>query len=385
MIKGILSGLRIVEVSAFVAAPLAGATLAALGAEVIRVEQLGGGIDVGRWPLHGGRSLYRQGLDQGKQSVAVNLQSSRGQELVADLVTAPGADAGILVTNLGNRGWLSYRGLAERRPDLIMVVIEGTHEGGSAVDYTVNAGVGFPWVTGAADSDEPVNHVLPAWDVAAGFLASTAVLAADRHRHLTGAGQLVRLPLSDVALAVAGHLGFLAEAKLVEEPRGRFGNDVYGTYGRDFRTRDGRHVMVCALTVRQWQGLCEATELSSAFRELENTYGIHLADEGERFIHRTEISGLLEPWIAAHTLDEVRFAFDANDVLWGPYRSFKELVNEDVRASSPLASPLVFADFEQQLAPPAPEVGADTQRVFREVLQIDDEGIAQLRKMGVIS
>ena len=66
---GVLSGLRVVEFSAFVAAPLASATLASLGADVIRVEQLGGGIDAGRWPLHEGRSLYRAGLDRGKRSL----------------------------------------------------------------------------------------------------------------------------------------------------------------------------------------------------------------------------------------------------------------------------------------------------------------------------
>ena len=56
--KGILADLRVLEVSAFVAAPLGGATLAAMGADVVRVDPLGGGIDARRWPLHGGRSLY---------------------------------------------------------------------------------------------------------------------------------------------------------------------------------------------------------------------------------------------------------------------------------------------------------------------------------------
>jgi 2-methylfumaryl-CoA isomerase len=385
LITGILSGLRIVEVAAYVAAPLAGVTLASLGAEVIRIEQLGGGIDAFRWPVYDGRSLYRQGLDQGKRSVSVDLRSSLGQQLVADLVTAPGDDAGILITNLPDRDWLAYGALAARRPDLIMVVIQGTREGGHAVDYTINAGVGFPWVTGLERWEGPVNHVLPAWDVATGFLTTTAVLAAERHRRLTGAGQLVQLALSDVALAVAGHLGFLAEARLLDEPRGRFGNYLYGTYGRDFRTRDGRLVMVCALTARQWQGLGTATGLSSRFRELEIQYGVGLDDEGERFIHRKEISLLLDPWIASRSLDEVRAAFDANDVLWSPYRTFKELLRDDSRASNLLASPLAFAGFESQPAPPAPEIGADTHRVFREVLQLEASYLAVMRELGVIS
>jgi 2-methylfumaryl-CoA isomerase len=111
-----LSDLRIVEVSAFVAAPLAGATLASLGAEVIRVEQIGGGIDSRRWPLHATRSLFRAGLDRGKRSVALDLRSELGRELLAQLVTSPGEGGGILVTNLDATGSMAYERLAERRP-----------------------------------------------------------------------------------------------------------------------------------------------------------------------------------------------------------------------------------------------------------------------------
>src|SRR6202043_1659513 len=147
------------------------------------------------------------------------------------------------------------------------------------------------------------------------------------------------LALSDVAIAVAGHLGLLAEAALVAEPRGRFGNDLFGTYGRDFETRDGRHVMVTALTPRQWKSLGEATGLTAAFGALEETHGVDLADEGARFVHRREISGggerfgpgrgiseRVEPWVRARSLDEVGAAFDRHGVLWGPYRTFKELL-----------------------------------------------------------
>src|SRR6202022_539231 len=109
-------------------------------------------------------------------------------------------------------GWNSYADLSKMRPDLIMVVISGRRDGGTAVDYTVNALLGFPWLTGPEDHDGPINHVLPAWDAMTGFLATTAILAAERHRRLTGAGQLVELSLADVGLAVAGHLGFIGEA-----------------------------------------------------------------------------------------------------------------------------------------------------------------------------
>ncbi len=382
--QGILDGLRVIEISAFVAAPLAGATLAAMGANVIRVEPPGGEIDAARWPVHQGRSLYRAGLDRGKRSLAIDLRSTRGQELVAQLIRGGGSGGGIVITNLSGRGRMSYEHLAAGRPDLIMVQITGYPHGAAAVDYTVNAGVGFPWVTGPEGWAGPVNHVLPAWDVTTGVLAATAVLAAERHRRLTGAGQLVQLALSDVATAVAGHLGFLEEAKLVETPRGRYGNDLYGTYARDFRTRDGRYVMVCALTARQWRSLGEATALTHAFGTLEAMHGVDLRDEGERFRHRREISALLEPWIGARTLAEVAKAFDAVGVLWGPYRTFKELVAEDPTAADPYASPIDFGAFERQKAPPAPTIGADTEHLLETELGLDSEQVAALRQQGII-
>ena len=383
MSAGILSGLRIVEISAFIAAPLGGATLAAMGADVIRVDPPGGGVDIGRWPLHRGRSLYWAGLNQGKRSVAIDIRHPPGQQKVAKLIAAPGEGGGIFLTNLPVAGWNSYDELKKLREDLIMVVITGNRDGSAAVDYTVNAALGFPLITGPEGHDGPVNHVLPAWDAMAGFLVATAILAAERHRRLTGEGQLVELSLSDVGLSVAGHLGLIGEAVLEDEPRGRFGNHVYGTFGRDFVTRDERRVMVLALTPRQWRSLVEATGLSGEFRNLEARLGLYFNNEGDRWRGRQEICDLLQAWIAVRNLSSVASAFDAHKVLWGPYQTFKELIAEDPRASTgnPLfseinhpglgtyptpGSPVRFGAADAVPPKPAPVLGEHTDEVLRE-------------------
>jgi 2-methylfumaryl-CoA isomerase len=383
--RSILAGLRIIELSAFIAAPLGGATLAALGADVIRIEPPGGGIDINRWPiLPNGRSLYRAGLDQGKRSVTVDTSTEKGRSQVAKLITAPGNGGGILLTNLPVTGWNSYQQLSRLRSDVIIVTITGSRDGGTAVDYTVNAAVGFPWITGPEGHSEPVNHVLPAWDCMAGFLATTAILAAERHRRITGEGQLVELSLADVGMAVAGHLGLIAEASLDPRPRGRYGNDTYGTFGRDFSTSDGRRVMVLALTPRQWRGLHEATGVSVRVAELEARLGLDLRKEADRWRGRKAICELIEPWIAQRELALVRATFDEHGVLWGPYQTFKQLLAEDPRAS--VANPM-FAEVEHPggsrylttgsplrfgataAVPPraAPELGQHTSEVFREL------------------
>jgi len=379
----ILAGLRVVELSAFVAAPLGGATLAALGADVIRVDPPGGGIDIDRWPLHRGRSLYWAGLNQGKRSVTIDTRTEVGQRQVAGLIAAPGEGGGIVLTNLPVKGWSSYVELSKLRRDLIMVVITGDRDGGTAVDYTVNAALGFPRLTGPEDHDGPVNHVLPAWDGMTGFLAALAILAAERHRRLHGEGQLVELSLSDVGLAVAGHLGLIGEAMLEAQPRGRFGNDVYGTFGRDFGTRDRRRVMVLALTVRQWASLGEATGLARDFVALEARVGADFRKEADRWVHRAPLCEMLAEWMAERDLAEVGEAFERHGVLWGPYQTFKQLVTEDPRASTanPMfaevehpglgsiltaGSPLRFSAAAPVPPRPAPALGEHTEEVLRE-------------------
>src|SRR4051794_12484551 len=167
-------------------------TLAQLGADVIRFDQIGGGLDYKRWPLAAdGQSLFWAGLNKGKRSIQLDLRSERGRELAAALIAAPGDAAGLFLTNFPARGWLAHDALSAHRPDLVMVALTGNPDGTSEVDYTVNPATGFPAATGPRNLAEPLNSVLPAWDVAMGTLAAVGLLAADRHRARTGEGQLI--------------------------------------------------------------------------------------------------------------------------------------------------------------------------------------------------
>ena len=398
---GILSGLRVIEVSAFVAAPLGGATLAALGADVVRIDPPGGGIDANRWPRWEGRSLYWAGLNQGKRSLTIDTKNAAGRDLVRRLITASGEGGGILLTNLPAAGWISYEDLAALRSDVIVVSIVGSSDGSTAVDYTVNAGIGFPWVTGPEGIDDPVNHVLPAWDLLTGGYACTALLAAERRRRLEGRGQLVRVALADVALAISGHLGLLAEARLAPMPRPRVGNHLYGSFAHDFRTNDGRRLIIVALTRRQWRSLVKATGIGSVMAALEADTGFDLGDEAARYQAREAIVAAIRPWVGTLTLAEAGEILDQHDVLWGPYRTFQQLVAEDPRASAdaPLfdlvdqpglgailtaRSPIVFGGSTNLGARRAPELGEHSDQVLREVLDLPATEIERLRAAGVV-
>lgn len=347
--EGLLAGLRVVEVSSFVAAPLGGMTLAQLGAEVIRVDPAGGGADIGRWPLAAsGVSLYWAGLNKGKKSLTADLRSERGRRLVADLVTEPGEGRGILLTNAG---LLDDAALRARRPDLIHLRVLGRRDGGAAVDYTVNAAAGFPLVTGPAGYEGPVNHVLPAWDITCGLYAALGIAAAERRRARTGEGCLMRVALADVALAMAGNLGFLAEAQAGVR-RERIGNHLYGSFARDFACRDGERVMVVALTARHWRDLLAVTGTAKAVAALEEGLGADFTREGDRYTYREALAALLAPWFAARPVEEVAAALGGVSVLWDRYRSFTDLVPH--LGENPLMNEIDQPGAGRHLAPGSP-------------------------------
>ena len=392
-----LDGLTVLEVSTFVAGPLGGLTLAQLGAEVIRVDPIGGGADLGRWPLApSGTSLFWTGLNKGKRSITLNFRDAEGRRILGDLLIASGPGGGIVLTNAVGQPWLSYHELARLRPDLIHLHIQGHRDGRAAVDYTVNAETGFPMITGPEGLDGPVNHVLPAWDVSCGLYAAIGLLAAERRRARTGAGSAITLALADVAMAVAGHLGFLAEAQVSGTDRPRIGNHLYGGLARDFRTADGERVMVVVLTRRHLTDLGAATGLAGTFGELERLLGADFGDEGERYRHRSVITALLEPWFADRTLAEVVQGLAGTSVLWSRYRRFTDLVASGGLTGNPLLAEIDQPGVGPLLAPgspvamagavdprPAPAIGADTASVLTGMLGLSGPDVRELAERGI--
>ncbi len=404
MTKGILDGLRVVEGSAFVAAPLGGMTLAQLGAEVIRFDPIGGGLDYGRWPLapDSRESLFWAGLNKGKKSIAVDFRRPEGRELLTRLITLPGADGGIFSTNFPARGWLDFDALKAGREDLIMINLVGRRDGGSEVDYTVNPQLGLPAITGPEDDPGPVNHVLPAWDLIAGQMMATAVLAAERHRGRTGQGQYVRLALKDIAAATLGHLGMIAEASLIDEDRPKQGNYLFGAFGRDFETRDGHRVMVVGLTSSQWRCLLTATGLDAQVAALGERLGLNLDEEGDRYRARRELAGLVAAWVAARDISTIAEIFTEHRVTWAPYRTLREALAQDpdCSADNPMfqrveqpgvgawlvpGSPIEFGAVPRLPPARAPRLGEHSDEICLELLGMDEGELGRLRDAGIVA
>jgi 2-methylfumaryl-CoA isomerase len=391
----LLPGLTVIEASSFVASPTAGLYLAQMGAEVIRVDQIGGGPDFRRWPVtQNNDSLYWENLNRAKKSVALDLGRPEGRELLQALVRATGQ----FVTNFPVKGFLAHDTLAEGRPDLITVRVMGWADGSPALDYTVNNAVGYPMLTGAGP--EPVNHVLPAWDLLTGAYAAFALMAALRRRDATGQGGEVRIPLSDVAIGTVANLGGIAEVMDTGTERPRLGNTVFGLFGRDFVTRDGKRTMIVVVTHRQWANLVAALGLGEAIASVEAERGVNFAsDDGLRFNHRDALFPLFEAAIAARDHADLAAAFDKGGIVHSAYGTMADAVrdprlvgenpifgtaSDPSGTSYPAAGAFATLPGDQRRPPrPAPRNGEHSEEVLAERLGLSSGEIGRLFDAGI--
>ncbi|MBO0873234.1 MAG: CoA transferase, partial [Pseudonocardia sp.] len=276
--------------------------------------------------------------------------------------------------------------------------VQGYPDGRPAVDYTVNAEVGIPRITGPEDGGAPVNHVLPAWDLVTGLSVSTGVLAALYERARTGRGTYVELALADVAMAGVANLGWLSEVAERGRERPRHGNHVYGSFGVDFACSDGQRVMVVALTPGQWTALMTVTGTDGVFTALEQALDADLTLESERYRLRDTIAAVLKPWFLARDSKTVADELDAARVLWGRYQGMTDVVAGHRTGRYPVLADLTLPDGstgitarsplrwngEHGEAGEAPTLGRDTDEVLADVLGLGEAEIAGLHDRGVV-
>ncbi len=399
----ILSGLKIIEVSSFVASPTAGLYCAQFGAEVVRIDHTAGGLDYDRYMMTAdGRSLSWENLNRAKKSVALDLQSDEGRELAAELVRATGQ----MITNLPLNSFLSHTKLAEGRADLVSVRIMGWHDGRQAMDFTVNAASGYPLMTGPEEWDAasaaPVNQVLPAWDFITGAYCAFALLAGLRHRDATGSGIEMRVPLGDVAIGTMANAGAMAEMLYRGGDRERLGNAIWGAFGRDFVSRDGKRFMVAALTPKQWKATVEAFGLSAEVATLEAQLGVSfIASDHQRFVNRHKLFDLFQQAASQSDYADLATRLTKAGATFERYRTMFEAANDpELVADNPLFGPSPanpsgfsypatrsFANIPEQAVgdpKPAPYLGEHSQEILTERLGLSSGQIATLIDRGVV-
>jgi 2-methylfumaryl-CoA isomerase len=398
-----LKHLRVIEGASFIAAPSCGLYLSQMGADVIRFDDPKRSPDLRRWPLSkSGGSFYWEGLNKGKRSIAIDLAQPQGKEIAENLITASGASAGLFLTNYPVGSFLSHDRLRRKRADLITLRVMGWGSGRQAVDYTVNSAVGIPFMTGPSTlGNEPVNHVLPAWDLLAGAYGAFAMISAFVERQLSGVGRELKLPLGDVALSALGNLGQIAEVIEAGADRPRIGNELFGATGRDFETADNRRLMIVAITARQWNALIKALDIEAEISDCERNLALSFAvDGGIRFQHRMALQPIIELAVRRRSYEELTSSFDAAGVCWGPYQALSEVVSRGIPEATPElfqtiehpsgtsypapGAAVTFADKNRETVRPAPQIGQHTEEVLADVMGYSQGQIAKLVDGGVV-
>jgi crotonobetainyl-CoA:carnitine CoA-transferase CaiB-like acyl-CoA transferase len=393
-----LAGIRVLDLSRILAAPLATQMLADLGAEVIKVERPGTGDDSRSYgpPFASGTdtAAFYLSCNRNKRSVTVNHATAEGQELIRALA----ARSDVLVENfrtgtLAKYG-LDHESLRELNPRLVYLSVTGFGQTGPYAERPGYDGI-FQAMSGmmsvSGHPEEPMKVGISMVDILTGLYASTAVLAALRHRDLTGEGQFIDLSLLDCGLASLSHfaMNYLVSG---EVPRRR-GNGGYGGIpSQAFQCAD-KPLFLVAGNDKQFAAFCAAADRTDLLQDPR------FATTSARISHREEILPVLAAIMRTRPRDAWLAVLDEHDVPAGPFNELPEvfadpqilhremLVEVEDPVSGPLpllANPIRFSATPVEGYVPPPRLGQHTADVLGGVVGVTEERLAELRGRGVV-
>lgn len=392
-----LAGVRVVAVEQFGAGPWATLQLAALGAEVVKVEDMAAGGDVGRHvgPYQEGEdSLFFESFNRGKRSVCLDLRDPRGREVLHDLLR--GSD--VLLSNLRgdhvDRLGLGYDDLKAVNAALVCCSITGFGRTGpraaeGAYDYTIQGYAGWMSLTGEPGTP-PTRAGLSLVDVSAGYVAALSIAAMLVRREQTGLGGDADISLFETALAMDMYIAtwVLSRGFVPERPRSSAHPSVVPF--QNFRTRDGWIVVCCPK--------------DSLFRRLAETIGLPDLPSDPRFAtmaaraeHRDACVQAVESALAADSTAAWMERLTAAGVPCGPVNDIASAFADPQAAARRMVEeynhptlgrvctprPAVRADGAPTLGR-GPFRGEHADAVLAEVCGYDEARIAGLRVAGVL-
>jgi crotonobetainyl-CoA:carnitine CoA-transferase CaiB-like acyl-CoA transferase len=399
-----LQGIRVLDLTRALAGPFCTMMLGDLGADVIKVEMPGRGDESRGWgpPFVGeaygpypGESAYFISANRNKRSIAVNLKTPEGQEIVRRLAAESDALVENFRTGALDQMGLGYEEMIALNPRLVYCSISGYGRTGPyayhpGYDFVIQAEGGFMGITGPEEGP-PYRVGVPIIDITAGMFSATAILAALRARDITGEGQLIDLSLLNTQVAL---LANVASNYLVgQEPPRRLGNAHPNICPYEaFSARD-RWFALAAANERQWAILCDVIgqpELKSEPRFSENS---------ARVVNRAVLREVLNAAFASRDADEwIAVLRDAGlpcgpinaipEVFAHPQAEARQLILEAEHATAGTVQvpgfPYKFSETPAEVRLPPPLLGQHTEEVLIEVLGYSATEVAGFRKEGVL-
>jgi CoA:oxalate CoA-transferase len=391
-----LAGIRVLDLGRHLAGPTCAMWLGDLGADVIKIEDPQHGED-GRAsgpPFFHGESAFFLSANRNKRSLALDIKDPAGQEIFRRLART----ADVVVENFRpgvmDALGIGYAAVAQENPRVIYCSLSGYGADGPAagrpgLDQIIQGMSGLMSITGFAGG-EPVRVGIPIADLLAGLFGAYGVLAALQARERTGRGQVVTTSLLE---SMVGMLGFQAVRYLngggVPPPAGNHHpiNAPYGVY----RTRDG-YITLGATGEKRWRRFCE---LLGAPEWMDDP---RFATNGDRFLHREELTRLIEERLQAHTSEEWEQILNEHGIPCGPiYRMDQALEHPQVRHRQMvvelphpqlgtvrlLGLPVKLSATSGAIRRAPPLLGEHTDEVLREI-GLSEADLARLRANGVI-
>jgi crotonobetainyl-CoA:carnitine CoA-transferase CaiB-like acyl-CoA transferase len=380
------------------AGPFCSLILADLGAEVIKVEEIGSGDQTRTIPpFVNGESHYFLAINRNKRSVALDARTAEGRDLLLKLAMQCDVVLENFRPGVMERLGLSYERLKTLKADLIVCSISGFGATGSlrekpSFDLVTQALSGVMSINGYPEGT-PTKLGLPLGDIGGGLWAAIAVLAALNERNATGEGSHVDLSLLEGLMSL---LGYLAEIYLVSgENPGRMGNSHHKIvpYGL-MPVKDG-HIVLALHVGAFWRKFCQAIGREDLitdprFRTVKDRYG-----------NRVELERLIEEIMRTKTVAEWQEILEAADVPHGPVNNIGQAVNQPIvrergflkevqhPTAGPvkvLGTPLRFEGrYEAPPLEPPPLLGEHTREVLGSLIGLSDDELERLIKAKVIA
>jgi formyl-CoA transferase len=367
-----------------------------MGAEILKVEDPDGGDGTRSMPpLHGNDGATFLAMNANKRSLAINLKSQAGLDIILKMVPEFDVVVESLAPRVADRLGIGAEALRKINPRLVYCSISGFGKSGPLGDqpgYEVmmQAFSGLMSVTGEPDSG-PLRIAFSPLDQTTGLHALTGILAALRQRDQTGCGTVIEVSLFETAIAL---LGWHAQSYWIDgKPPERVGSRhaTLVPYG-GFRARDG-HILIAVGSDHLWRRFCIATGLKSAGNNPQfqkNTDRVAHSNELNRLVQERIAEKSIAEWSAIFTEHRIPFSpvNDLPTVLAHPQLAARELVDSFAHSAGgemkAVVHPVLFGGMSRNVLRPPPLLGEHTAEVLAG-LGYSAEDIATLERQEVIA